>query len=37
MLQRITGVFLVIFIAWHIYETRIQKALGAEVDLQYDG
>ncbi|MGG0667414.1 succinate dehydrogenase cytochrome b558 subunit [Sporosarcina koreensis] len=32
MLQRVTGVFLVIFIAWHIYETRIQKALGAEVD-----
>ena len=32
MLQRITGVFLVIFIAWHIFETRIQKALGAEVD-----
>lgn len=32
MLQRITGVFLVIFIAWHIYQTRIQKALGAEVD-----
>ena len=32
MLQRITGVFLVIFIAWHIYETRIQKALGATVD-----
>ena len=32
MLQRITGVFLVMFIAWHIYETRIQKALGAEVD-----
>lgn len=32
MLQRITGVFLVIFIAWHIYETRIQKALGADVD-----
>lgn len=30
--QRITGVFLVIFIAWHIYETRIQKALGANVD-----
>ena len=37
MLQRVTGVFLVIFIAWHIYETRIQKALGAEVDLRYDG
>ena len=32
MLQRITGVFLVVFIAWHIYQTRIQKALGAEVD-----
>jgi succinate dehydrogenase / fumarate reductase cytochrome b subunit len=32
MLQRITGVFLVVFIAWHIYETRIQKALGADVD-----
>ena len=32
MLQRVTGVFLVMFIAWHIYETRIQKALGAEVD-----
>ena len=32
MLQRITGVFLVVFIAWHIYQTRIQKALGADVD-----
>lgn len=32
MLQRITGVFLVIFIAWHIWQTRIQKALGAEVN-----
>jgi len=32
MLQRITGVFLVIFIAWHIYQTRVQKALGADVD-----
>lgn len=31
-LQRFTGVFLVIFIAWHVYETRIQKALGVEVD-----
>lgn len=31
-LQRITGVFLVIFIAWHIYQTRIQKALGVEVN-----
>ncbi len=32
MLQRITGVLLVVFIAWHIYQTRIQKALGAEVN-----
>ena len=33
VLQRFTGVFLVIFIAWHIFQTRIQKALGAEVEL----
>lgn len=32
VLQRFTGVFLVIFIAWHIFQTRIQKALGAEVN-----
>ena len=31
-LQRVTGVFLVVFIAWHIWETRIAKALGAEVN-----
>lgn len=31
-LQRATGVFLVVFIAWHIFQTRIQKALGAEVE-----
>ncbi|EON71466.1 succinate dehydrogenase cytochrome b558 subunit [Lysinibacillus sphaericus] len=31
-LQRFTGVFLVIFIAWHIFQTRIQKALGAHVE-----
>ncbi|MEX3744735.1 MULTISPECIES: succinate dehydrogenase cytochrome b558 subunit [Lysinibacillus] len=31
-LQRFTGVFLVIFIAWHIFQTRIQKALGADVE-----
>lgn len=33
-LQRITGVLLLFFIAWHVWETRIQKALGAEVDFQ---
>ena len=32
VIQRFTGVFLVIFIAWHIFQTRIQKALGAEVN-----
>lgn len=31
-IQRFTGVFLVVFIAWHLFETRIQKALGADVD-----
>lgn len=31
-LQRFTGVFLVIFVAWHIFQTRVQKALGEEVD-----
>lgn len=31
-LQRFTGVFLVIFIAWHIFQTRIQKALGTDVN-----
>ncbi|MFC5712708.1 succinate dehydrogenase cytochrome b558 subunit [Thalassorhabdus alkalitolerans] len=32
LLQRITGVFLLIFIAWHVWETRIQAALGVEVN-----
>ncbi|BDH62509.1 succinate dehydrogenase cytochrome b558 subunit [Lysinibacillus sp. PLM2] len=32
VLQRFTGIFLVVFIAWHIFQTRIQKALGAEVN-----
>lgn len=31
-IQRYTGVFLVIFIAWHIFQTRVQKALGETVD-----
>lgn len=32
--QRYTGVFLVIFIAWHVFETRFQVAIGnaAEAD-----
>ena len=31
-LQRFTGIFLVVFIAWHIFQTRVQKALGTEVN-----
>lgn len=32
VVQRFTGVFLVVFIAWHLFETRVQKALGADVN-----
>jgi len=32
LLQRITGIITLIFIVWHVWETRIQKALGAEVN-----
>lgn len=31
-LQRFSGIFLVVFIAWHIIQTRIQRALGEDVD-----
>lgn len=34
LLQRITGVFLVIFIGWHVWQTRIQMALGQELNFQ---
>lgn len=34
MLQRITGMILIIFIAWHVWETRIAAAFGAEVNFQ---
>jgi succinate dehydrogenase / fumarate reductase cytochrome b subunit len=30
--QRLTGIITLIFIAWHVWETRVQKALGAEVN-----
>lgn len=33
-IQRITGVLLLAFIAWHVWETRIQKAFGAEVNFE---
>ncbi|KIL44627.1 succinate dehydrogenase cytochrome b558 subunit [Jeotgalibacillus soli] len=32
ILQRFTGIFTLIFVTWHIWETRIQAALGAEVN-----
>lgn len=34
MLQRVTGVILIIFIAWHVWQTRIAAAFGAQVDAQ---
>ncbi|GAA0355728.1 succinate dehydrogenase cytochrome b558 subunit [Bacillus horti] len=37
MLQRATGVILIIFIAWHVWETRIAAAFGAEVNAQMMG
>ncbi|MFP3123767.1 succinate dehydrogenase cytochrome b558 subunit [Ectobacillus funiculus] len=32
MLQRISGIVTFAFIAWHVWETRVQAALGAEVN-----
>ncbi|WP_163101305.1 succinate dehydrogenase cytochrome b558 subunit [Peribacillus alkalitolerans] len=34
MLQRVTGIITLIFLAWHVWETRIQAAFGAEVNFQ---
>ncbi|MGG3450808.1 succinate dehydrogenase cytochrome b558 subunit [Domibacillus aminovorans] len=34
MLQRVSGVVTLVFIAWHVWETRVQAALGADVDFQ---
>ncbi|GGK32893.1 succinate dehydrogenase cytochrome b558 subunit [Caldalkalibacillus thermarum] len=34
LLQRVTGVILIIFIAWHVWETRVAAAFGAEVNAQ---
>ncbi len=34
MLQRATGVILIIFIAWHVWETRVAAAFGAQVNAQ---
>ncbi|MGD7044164.1 succinate dehydrogenase cytochrome b558 subunit [Jeotgalibacillus proteolyticus] len=32
IMQRVTGVFTLIFVTWHIWETRIAAALGAKVN-----
>ncbi|WP_456278074.1 succinate dehydrogenase cytochrome b558 subunit [Bacillus sp. AK128] len=32
--QRVTGVITLIFVVWHVWETRIAAALGAEVNYQ---
>lgn len=32
MLQRLTGIITLIFLVWHIWATRIQAAMGAEVN-----
>ncbi|MBS4191520.1 succinate dehydrogenase cytochrome b558 subunit [Bacillus sp. FJAT-49705] len=32
MLQRFTGVITLIFVSWHVWQTRIQAALGQEVN-----
>ncbi len=32
VLQRFSGVFLVVFITWHVWETRIAAAMGTPVD-----
>ena len=34
MLQRISGVITLIFITWHVWETRVAAAFGAEVNFQ---
>lgn len=34
VLQRWTGVVTLVFVAWHVWETRVQAALGAEVNFQ---
>ncbi|MDG5470999.1 succinate dehydrogenase cytochrome b558 subunit [Jeotgalibacillus sp. ET6] len=32
IMQRVTGVFTLIFVTWHIWETRIAAAMGADVN-----
>ncbi|MBD1381154.1 succinate dehydrogenase cytochrome b558 subunit [Metabacillus arenae] len=32
MLQRVTGIITLVFVSWHVWETRIAAAFGAEVN-----
>lgn len=34
MLQRVTGIITLIFVVWHVWETRLAAAFGAEVNFQ---
>ena len=34
LLQRVSGVITLVFLAWHVWETRVQAAFGAEVNFQ---
>lgn len=34
LLQRVSGVITLVFIAWHVWQTRVQAAFGAEVNFQ---
>ncbi|HLO10913.1 MAG TPA: succinate dehydrogenase cytochrome b558 subunit [Pseudoneobacillus sp.] len=34
LLQRVSGVITLIFITWHVWETRVAAAFGSEVDFQ---
>ena len=34
LLQRVTGVITLIFVTWHVWETRVQAAFGEEVNFQ---
>ncbi|MCM3401622.1 succinate dehydrogenase cytochrome b558 subunit [Cytobacillus oceanisediminis] len=34
MLQRVSGVITLVFVAWHVWETRVQAAFGADVNFQ---
>ncbi len=36
-LQRITGVVTLIFVTWHVWQTRIQAAMGTDVNFQMMG